>query len=50
VVGDDDVAGGTVGVNARGTDRPERGVAVGQFIERLQSDVAADVAPDEQAG
>jgi len=47
VVGDDDVPGGTVGVNARGTERPERGVAVSQFIERLQADVAAD---EPQAG
>jgi threonyl-tRNA synthetase len=50
VVGDDDVAAGTVGVNARGTERPERGVAVGQFVERLQADVVADVATDDQAG
>ena len=28
VVGDDDVENGTVGVNRRGADRPERGVAV----------------------
>ena len=28
VVGDDDVAAGTVGVNARGSERPERGVPV----------------------
>jgi threonyl-tRNA synthetase len=47
VVGDDDVAGVTVGVNARGTERPERGVAVSQFIERLQAEVAVD---DPQAG
>jgi threonyl-tRNA synthetase len=50
VVGDDDVAGGTVGVNERGTERPERGVAVSQFVERLQADVVADVATDDQAG
>jgi threonyl-tRNA synthetase len=38
VVGDDDVANGTVGVNARGSDRPERGVAVGEFIDRLREE------------
>jgi threonyl-tRNA synthetase len=40
VVGDDDVYDGTVGVNARGTEQPERGVPVDEFIERLQADVA----------
>ena len=40
VVGDDDVAGETVGVNRRGTERPERGVPVG----RLVAEVAAEVA------
>lgn len=44
VVGDDDVAAGTVGVNARGTERPERGVPVGKLIERLEAEVAV---PDE---
>jgi threonyl-tRNA synthetase len=38
VVGDDDVANGTVGVNARGSDRPERGVGVGDFVERLRDE------------
>ncbi len=39
VVGDDDAAAGTVGVNARGEDRPERGVPVDAFVERLRHDV-----------
>jgi threonyl-tRNA synthetase len=39
VVGDDDVAAGTLGVNARGSDRAERGVPVEAFIERLRGDV-----------
>src|SRR4051812_124171 len=39
VVGDDDVDSGTVGVNARGSDAPERGVSVDDFVERLQADV-----------
>lgn len=39
VVGDDDVANGTVGVNPRGGD-VERDVSVGSFIERLAAEVA----------
>jgi threonyl-tRNA synthetase len=39
VVGDDDVAHGSVGVNARGSDRPERGVDVDQFAEQLRGEV-----------
>ena len=41
VVGPEDVDAGTVGVNARGSDRPERGVALDAFRERLGADVAA---------
>jgi threonyl-tRNA synthetase len=40
VVGDDDVAAGTVGVNARGSDAPERGIAVGDVVARLLAEVA----------
>ena len=39
VVGDDDVAAGTVGVNARGAERPERGVPVEDFVARLKAEV-----------
>ncbi len=39
VVGDDDIAAGTVGVNARGSGRPERGVDVAAFAERLRGEV-----------
>ncbi len=39
VVGDEDVAAGTVGVNARSED-VERGVAVRAFIERVQAELA----------
>jgi threonyl-tRNA synthetase len=35
VVGDADVENGTVGVNERGSDQPERDVRVDDFIERL---------------
>jgi threonyl-tRNA synthetase len=40
VVGDDDVADGTVGVNRRGSDRPDRGVAVDDFVTDVLDDVA----------
>ncbi|CAN5748951.1 threonine--tRNA ligase [soil metagenome] len=39
VVGDDDVAGGTVGVNRRGSERPERGVDLAVFVERFADEV-----------
>jgi threonyl-tRNA synthetase len=35
VVGDDDVAARTVGVNRRGLDQPERGVALDAFVAEL---------------
>ena len=41
VVGDDDVAQGTVGVNARGSDGDERGVPLEDFAARLADDVEA---------
>ena len=41
VVGNDDVEHGTVGVNARGSERPERDVPVDDFAARLAADVAA---------
>ena len=40
VVGDDDVAAGTVGVNRRGSERPERGVELAEFVERFADEVA----------
>jgi threonyl-tRNA synthetase len=36
VVGDEDAEAGTVGVNARGSERPERGVNVDEFFERIK--------------
>ena len=39
VVGDDDVAARTVGVNARGSEQPERGVPVGELVSRLRHEV-----------
>ena len=52
VVGDDDAAAGTVGVNTRDSERPERGVPVADLVARLAADVAqADQADDAgQAG
>ena len=41
VVGDDDVAAGTVGVNQRGVDGVDRDVPVADFIARLRGEVAA---------
>ncbi len=38
VVGADDVAASTVGVNVRGSDKPERGVAVDAFLDRLRDE------------
>ena len=38
VVGDDDVANGTVGVNPRGGE-VERGVGVGDFLNRLRAEI-----------
>jgi threonyl-tRNA synthetase len=39
VVGDDDVAHGTVGVNVRGTDTPDRDVPLDEFVDRLSGTV-----------
>ncbi len=41
VAGDDDADAGTVGVNRRGSERPERGVAVDELVGRLAAEVAA---------
>ena len=43
VVGDDDVANDTVGVNKRGEDKPERDVTVDDFIARLGGEVESKV-------
>jgi len=40
VVGDDDVAGGTVGVNRRGSEQPERGVPLDAFLAELDAELA----------
>ena len=43
VVGDDDVAAGTLGVNPRGGE-VERGVGVDQFVARLHTEIADQLA------
>jgi threonyl-tRNA synthetase len=46
VVGDDDVKSGTLGINARGTNDPERGVTLSEFRERLLSEIASHGSPE----
>ncbi len=48
VVGDDDLAAGTVGVNRRGSERPERGVEVTAFTEQLAHEIAERRSPELQ--
>jgi threonyl-tRNA synthetase len=43
VVGDDDVEHRTVGVNERGSDAPERGVSLDDFLVRVAADVTSHV-------
>jgi threonyl-tRNA synthetase len=46
VVGDDDVAKGTLGVNARGSNDPERGITVGAFSTRLVEEIREHASPE----
>jgi threonyl-tRNA synthetase len=46
VVGDDDVAVGTVGVNARSSERPDRGVALDAFVAALSAEIAEKGSPE----
>ncbi len=46
VVGDDDVAAGTVGVNARGSAHPQRGVTLGDFIADVVAEVESKGSPE----
>jgi len=41
VVGDDDVAGATIGVNRRGLEQPERGVPLETFVAELDAELAS---------
>jgi threonyl-tRNA synthetase len=46
VVGDDDVTAGTLGINARGSNDPERGVSLSEFRDRLLSEIASHGSPE----
>ena len=46
VVGDDDVRDATLGVNARGSNDPERGVSVHAFQARLAAEIASHGSPE----
>ena len=48
VVGDDDVEKGTLGVNARGSNDPERGVTLAEFSARLLEEIAVHGSPEDQ--
>jgi threonyl-tRNA synthetase len=48
VVGDDDVEKGTLGVNARGSNDPERGVSVAEFRERVLEEIAVHGSPEDR--
>jgi threonyl-tRNA synthetase len=49
VVGDDDVEHGTVGVNRRGSDRPDRAVQLGEFVTSIVAEIAARRRPEDAA-
>jgi len=46
VVGDDDVAARTVGVNARSSSRPRRDVALDEFVASLSVEIATKGSPE----
>ena len=46
VVGDDDVTAGTVGVNRRGSERPERGVELTEFTDMLERRSPSGACPN----
>jgi threonyl-tRNA synthetase len=46
VVGDDDVAHGTLGINARGSNDPERGVFLTDFRDRLLGEIVNHGSPE----
>jgi len=48
VVGDEDVAAQSVGVNARGSNDPARGVALDDFVSDLVSEIGAHGAPEDR--
>ncbi len=50
VVGEDDVRHGTVGVNRRGSNDPERGVALADFVAQVTDEVARMGSPEDGPG
>ena len=48
VVGDDDVERGTLGVNARGSNDPERGVSVAEFRGRVLEEITVHGSPEDR--
>ena len=48
VVGDDDVASETVGVNRRGSDTPERGIGIEDFVLRIVTEISEHGAPEDE--
>jgi threonyl-tRNA synthetase len=46
VVGDDDTAARTVGVNARSSARPDRGVALDSFVAAVSAEIAERGSPE----
>jgi threonyl-tRNA synthetase len=49
VVGDKDVAGGTVGVNRRGWPKPEQDVPLRAFLDEVRGEVARRGLPEDRA-
>jgi threonyl-tRNA synthetase len=49
VVGDKDVAGGTVGVNRRGWPKPEQDVSLPAFLDEVRDEVARKGLPEDRA-
>jgi threonyl-tRNA synthetase len=50
VVGDDDVAGSSVGVNARSSERAVRDVPLGEFVAALTAEIATKGSPELGGG
>jgi threonyl-tRNA synthetase len=48
VVGDEDVSTRTVGVNRRGSQRPDRGVALDEFLADVRAEVEAKALPERR--
>ena len=47
VVGDDDVGARTVGVNARASERPRRGVALEGFVTAVRQEIDTRGSPED---